>query len=84
MPVSDPRPFHDPLMQEMSLRSDINGRNYGLRIRLPQSYGQGAGSYPVMVVLDAEFTFYLASELAPLEAMWSQAPLGGEPRPSLR
>jgi predicted alpha/beta superfamily hydrolase len=29
-----------------------------------------------MVVLDAEFTFYLASDLAPLEASWSRAPLG--------
>lgn len=81
MPTSDPRPFHDPLMQEMDLRSDINGADYGLRIRLPQSYAQSEGRYPVMVVLDAEFMFYLASELAPLEAMWSQAPLSGEARP---
>jgi predicted alpha/beta superfamily hydrolase len=80
MPMSDPRPFQDPLMLEMSLRSDINGSDYGLRIRLPQSYAHGEGRYPVMVVLDAEFMFYTASELSQLEAMWSHAPLGEEAR----
>lgn len=81
MPMSDPRPFQDPLMQEMDLRSDINGAHYGLRIRLPQSYGQGEGRYPVMLCLDGEFMFYTAAEVAALEAGWSQAPLTGEVRP---
>jgi predicted alpha/beta superfamily hydrolase len=79
--MSDPRPYHDPLMQEMSLRSDINGADYGLRIRLPQSYGQGEGRYPVLLMLDGEFNFHLASDIVPIEAMWSQAPLTGEQRP---
>jgi predicted alpha/beta superfamily hydrolase len=81
MPMSEPRPFHDPLMQEMSLHSDINGADYGLRIRLPQSYGQGANRYPVLLILDGEVTFYLASDIANAEAMWSMAPLSGGVRP---
>lgn len=75
MPMTDPKPFHDPLMQEMSLRSDINGREYGLRIRLPQNYGQGGQRYPVLLLMDGEVTFYMACGIAPLEAVWSQAPL---------
>lgn len=81
MPMTDPRPFHDPLMQEMSLRSEINGSDYGVRIRLPQSYGQGDARYPVLLVMDGEFAFYIASDIAPLEASWSQAPLSGKSRP---
>lgn len=68
-------------MQEMDLHSDINGAHYGLRIRLPQSYGQGEGRYPVMLVLDGESMFYTTSEIAALEAMWSQAPLTAERSP---
>lgn len=76
MSIGQPKQFIDPLAQTMDLHSEINGNEYGIRIRLPQSYHAGEASYPVIIVLDAEFTFYLASEIAALGPMWSQAPIG--------
>lgn len=79
--VTSPQPFQDPLVQEMTLSSNVNGRTYVLRVRLPESYAAGGSDYPVMVVLDGEGLFNLASDLAPIEVGWSRAPLDREARP---
>lgn len=71
-----PKTLVDPLSEAIDFRSGLNGRDYALWIRLPQSYRNGSLRYPVMAVLDAEFSFGLASDTALLESMWSHAPLG--------
>jgi predicted alpha/beta superfamily hydrolase len=81
MNMTSPRPFHDPLVQEMTLTSGINGRSYILRVRVPESYAASGADYPVMVVLDGEGLFNLVSDLAPIEVGWSRAPLDREAHP---
>lgn len=81
MITSQPKAFVDPLVEAIDFRSEVNGRDYALWIRMPQSYRGGSHRYPVLLVLDAEFSFGLASDTALLESMWSQAPLGPQRAP---
>jgi predicted alpha/beta superfamily hydrolase len=81
LPITEPKPFVDPLLETMTLTSAINGAEYEIRISLPKAYRHTDQAYPIMVVLDAEFTFYQAAEIAFTEAMWSLAPLKGAPTP---
>jgi predicted alpha/beta superfamily hydrolase len=74
--ASQPTSFSDPLVEAIDFRSGVNGRDYSLRIRKPQSYASGDNRYPVMVVLDAESAFGMASDTAQLQAAWSHAPTG--------
>ncbi|MDT9600205.1 alpha/beta hydrolase [Sphingosinicella rhizophila] len=69
-----PKPYVDPLVEMIELRSEINGRSYEVRIGLPLSYHKGEGSYPLLVVLDADMIFGMSHEISMAEAMWSMAP----------
>jgi uncharacterized protein len=76
MTTSQPKAFVDPLVEAIDVHSEVNGGDYALWIRVPQSYRSGTHRYPMLLVLDAEFHFGLASDTALLESMWSNAPLG--------
>jgi uncharacterized protein len=77
MTTSQPKPFVDPLVEAIDVRAEVNGRDYALWIRLPAGYRSGNGRYPALLVLDAEFSFGLASDTALLESMWSNNTLLG-------
>src|SRR5688572_23487693 len=74
MAVISPKPFVDPLVDAIDLRSAVNASDYQLRIRLPPGYRVGQERYPVLVVLDAEVSFGLAGDTAALEAIWARTP----------
>jgi hypothetical protein len=75
MAISELGQFIDPLARVLRLTSEINGREYELRVRLPQTYNLTDKTYPVFLALDAEFTFYLAADITAIEPLWAQAPL---------
>lgn len=72
-----PKPFVDPLVEALDVRSVANGRDYEVRIGLPISYRQGDARYPVLIVLDADILFGTAYESATVEALWSRVPVSG-------
>jgi hypothetical protein len=75
--LSEPRSFTDPLLETMTLVSNINGKEYELRIGLPYTYHQSSKAYPVFLVLDGESFFLTAAEVARNEPASSMGPLSG-------
>ena len=58
---SSPRPYTVPNTEVISLTSDINGVDYELYVKLPDSYSEGKDAYPLLVTLDADYQFAVAS-----------------------
>lgn len=78
MTITDPKPFTDPLMETMTLKSGVNGAEYEVRIGLPYMYlAQPTAKFPVMVVLDGEGLFLSATEIARNEWASSAGTLSG-------
>lgn len=64
-----------PRSTVLSYRSDINGVDYSLYVRPPAGHEGGTGRYPVIVTLDADYSFPgCAAQLEHLAARESQAP----------
>lgn len=58
---SSPRAYALPNTEVIPLTSNINGVDYELYVKLPDSYGEGDSSYPLLVTLDADYQFAVAS-----------------------
>lgn len=52
-----------PRTEVRKLRPAANGIEYRLRVALPKGYHESAGSYPVVFVLDADYTFPIARSI---------------------
>lgn len=78
-PVRDPgresEPFFLPRSVVLDHRSDINGVTYRMFIRPPERRDGSAGLSPVIVTLDADYSFPIcAAQLEHLAARGNQAP----------
>ncbi|WP_375204500.1 alpha/beta hydrolase [Hyphococcus sp.] len=58
---SSPRPYTVPNTEVIPLTSDINGVDYELYVKLPDSYSESKESYSLLVTLDADYQFAVAS-----------------------
>ncbi|WP_428407037.1 alpha/beta hydrolase [Hyphococcus sp.] len=56
-----PRPYVLPRTEVIPLTSGINGVEYELYVKLPDSYGESDEAYPLLVTLDADYQFAIAS-----------------------
>lgn len=56
-----PRAYALPNTEVIPLTSDINGVDYELYVKLPYSYSESKESYPLLVTLDADYQFAVAS-----------------------
>jgi len=64
-----------PLSTVIRLRSRINGVEYALYVRTPPGHGEKSGRYPVIVTLDADYSFAAcAAHLEHLAARQRQGP----------
>ncbi|MEE8523862.1 MAG: alpha/beta hydrolase-fold protein [Thermoanaerobaculia bacterium] len=54
--------IEDSIVRELS--SEITGATYKLYIRLPKSYGSGDRRFPVVYLLDADYSFLLARNIS--------------------
>lgn len=52
-----------PRVEVRDLNSQINGIHYELRVSLPEGYESGKQSYPVVVTLDADYSFLIARNI---------------------
>jgi predicted alpha/beta superfamily hydrolase len=58
-----PRPLTIDRVEVHDLVSKVNGVSYELRISLPPSYEQSQARYPVVVLLDADYSFLIARNI---------------------
>lgn len=58
-----PRPYAIPNSQVLTVHSQLGGRDYELYVRLPVGYGASEKRYPVLYLLDAEYSFAIASSI---------------------
>lgn len=58
-----PRPLTVERVEVHDLVSKANGVTYELRISLPPSYAQGQRRFPVVVLLDADYSFMIARNI---------------------
>lgn len=57
--VGDARPYTVPNTEILSLHSKTTGANYDLFIALPSDYAKSNRTYPVVYMLDADYSFAL-------------------------
>jgi len=64
-PVTNPaaRPMTVERTEIRNLESEINGVEYELRVALPHSYGAPGKRYPVVYLLDADYSFFIARNI---------------------
>lgn len=71
---ADP-PYSLPFSQVIALRSRINRVAYRLYVRTPPSYRAGSRHYPLILLLDADYSFVLAANIVEhLADRMNQAP----------
>ena len=56
-------PVEIPGTQRLTLHSAIAGADYALDVNLPRHYGDSAGSFPVLFLLDGQWDFPLVSAM---------------------
>lgn len=69
-----PQAYSLPRTEVLPLTSAINGVDYRLYVRLPPGYDPAKGPYPLLVTLDADYQFALASAHAEHLSGRGQAP----------
>ena len=70
-----PRPFTQPNSEVIPFRSDMNGVDYELYVSVPKDYPSTDKTYPLLVTLDADYQFVIASnQIARLASHNGQAP----------
>lgn len=57
-------PFRVERVEQRSLRSERNGIAYKLYVALPHGYHEGTKRYPVVYLLDADYSFLIARNVA--------------------
>ena len=62
--ATDVRPLRLDRTEERTLVSEVNGIGYKLYIALPHGYAAGSGRYPVVYLLDADYSFLIARNIA--------------------
>jgi len=72
--AGDGRAYTLPNTEVIPLTSKTNGVDYELYVKLPKGYGEGDASYPLMVTLDADYQFAIASNQIEHLAGRGQAP----------
>ena len=68
------RSYVIPNSAVIPLTSDINGVDYELYVKLPDGYDESEESYPLLVTLDADYQFAVASNHVQHLAQRGQAP----------
>jgi predicted alpha/beta superfamily hydrolase len=59
-----PHPLRIERTEERTFTSKVNGVAYKLYVALPHGYASGAGRYPVVYLLDADYSFLIARNIA--------------------
>ena len=60
----DVRPLQLDRTEERTLVSEVNGVGYKLYVALPHGYAAGSDRYPVVYLLDADYSFLIARNIA--------------------
>ena len=61
--LDSPKSFQVTGAQIDKLASQFNGINYNLYLYLPKNYAKSTKHYPVIYLLDADYSFLLASQI---------------------
>jgi uncharacterized protein len=62
--AADARPLQLERTEVRTMVSKVNGISYKLYIALPHGYAAGSGRYPVVYLLDADYSFLIARNIA--------------------
>ena len=74
-PLAAAKPYAIPNTQEQHIRSKFTGAGYRLFISLPDGYSTSGKSYPVVYMLDADYSFALVRNVVQHFGHDSQPPL---------
>jgi predicted alpha/beta superfamily hydrolase len=72
--AQDAAPYVLPATEVVEMRAEANGVDYAIYVKLPKGYAESQEAYPLLVLLDADYSFAIAANVVEHLSDRGQAP----------